>query len=526
MVRLVVFFFLLCFSIGLIGQNNVGPGNAISFDGVDDYAILGNIYDDLELPLTISAWIFLDPGGLGTIFASQDNSHFYSGFHFYVVHTAIIIEYGDGSGVGSDFIRGKAGRVNNIFGKWVHVTGVIRSSTDMDIFLNGINIGGTYFGNSQFPMNSSFPTELAKIGYRSTTGVTYYFKGIMDELRIWNRSLTEAEIREQMCRKLTGNETGLAGYWDFNDHYGNLLIDKSRNHFDAQLKGSPKRVFSGAPIGDESVFLYTDDWNDRSLTFEDGHDKVSVGNVTGNPGGLHIYEVHEFPSQAHGLNLSMFAEPYFGVFAASDDADNFFDINYQYYDSTVCKLFTRPDNSTLNWNENTFILTHISERQELIKERWGIILEIDLGQDESLCVLDPRILRPLNDTIGFDFLWQDGSTSSKFEIADFGTYWVTANDGCASATDTLNIFKVAVDSIRIPNVFTPNGDSFNQFFEIDQRMLGGQLIIYNRWGRAVYQTSAYQNNWDGADVPAGVYYYNAKGGYCISEKKGILTILR
>src|SRR6266850_1171364 len=96
--------------------------------------------------------------------------------------------------------------------------------------------------------------------------------------------------------------------------------------------------------------------------------------------------------------------------------------------------------------------------------------------------------------------------------------WVTVDDGCIRATDTLRISRVAVENLVIPDVFTPNGDSTNQFFEIDQRMVGGSLVIYNRWGEQVYQSSNYQNDWEGGDLPAGVYFYRINGGYCIDEK--------
>ena len=526
LVRLTVAFFLLGLSCGLRGQENAGAGFAMSFDGVNDYAVLGNVYEDLELPLTISAWVFLDPGGLGTIFSSQDNSTIYNGFHFYIMQTAMVIEYGDGSGPpGYNYCkRGKAGPVHNIFGRWVHVAAIVREASDMDLFLNGVNIGGTYIGNSQLPMNSSVPSDSAKIGFRSAAGFLYHFQGIMDELRIWNRSLSEEEIREQMCRKLTGREPGLIGYWDFNDH--NILADKSPNHFDGLVKGNPKRVFSGAPIGDNSVSLYTNDWHEKVLSLRDSLDKVSVVNVTGNPMGLHIYEVSEFPSQSGGLNLSILRKPYFGVFAARDDGDNFLDVNYTYNDDTVCKLFTRPDNSASSWNENAARLSHVSGRKEVIKELQDNGLKIDLGADEAPCSFVPRKLNPLRDTVGFEFSWQDGSGLSTFQVSDFGTYWLTVNDGCTGATDTVRITKVVVDSLAIPNVFTPNGDEFNARFEIDQRLTGSGLVIYNRWGKEVYQSSNYQNDWDGGDVPAGVYFYELSGAYCIDKKRGTLSILR
>jgi len=46
----------------------------------------------------------------------------------------------------------------------------------------------------------------------------------LDELRIWNRALTEVEIQERMYRELDMNNpadtTGLVGYWDFNEGIG------------------------------------------------------------------------------------------------------------------------------------------------------------------------------------------------------------------------------------------------------------------------------------------------------------------
>ena len=42
-------------------EDVVGAGRALRFDGVDDYVDLGNIYDDIALPITISVWIYVDP---------------------------------------------------------------------------------------------------------------------------------------------------------------------------------------------------------------------------------------------------------------------------------------------------------------------------------------------------------------------------------------------------------------------------------------------------------------------------------
>jgi gliding motility-associated-like protein len=78
----------------------------------------------------------------------------------------------------------------------------------------------------------------------------------------------------------------------------------------------------------------------------------------------------------------------------------------------------------------------------------------------------------------------------------------------------------------IPNIFTPNGDRFNQYFKIDERLIGGTLNVFDRWGNQVFHSSGYQNDWDGNDLASGVYFYIFNGGECTDQKKGTLTILK
>lgn len=60
------------------------------------------------------------------------------------------------------------------------------------------------------------------------------------------------------------------------------------------------------------------------------------------------------------------------------------------------------------------------------------------------------------------------------------------------------------------NIITPNGDGQNDVLIIDNVKLypGNSLSIFNRWGREVYSTTNYQNNW-GSDytIVSGTYYY-------------------
>ncbi|MES2387987.1 MAG: gliding motility-associated C-terminal domain-containing protein, partial [Bacteroidota bacterium] len=62
------------------------------------------------------------------------------------------------------------------------------------------------------------------------------------------------------------------------------------------------------------------------------------------------------------------------------------------------------------------------------------------------------------------------------------------------------------------NVISPNGDSLNSSFYIRNLELypNSQLTLFNRWGKEVYSSDNYLNNWSGADMPSGVYYYMLK----------------
>jgi gliding motility-associated-like protein len=152
-------------------------------------------------------------------------------------------------------------------------------------------------------------------------------------------------------------------------------------------------------------------------------------------------------------------------------------------------------------------------------------------------------------------------------IDDFGDTWLyqwqmAAGDLPGSIYDTLNVkvpdmYTVMItDSItgcvdffekefetqncdwEIPNVFTPNGDGINDFFEIQIGESGQfvetfipqlQIVIFNRHGRRVFEHNDYYNNWwDGDNVPDGTYFYviqYARQGE-IQYAEGSVTVIR
>ena len=112
-------------------------------------------------------------------------------------------------------------------------------------------------------------------------------------------------------------------------------------------------------------------------------------------------------------------------------------------------------------------------------------------------------------------------------------YIVTVT-GCSSVSDTMNL-TVHVCNLTIPNIITPNSDPWNQNFVIPnlEYYPNSAFIVYNRWGKKVYESSNYQNDWDGENLADGVYYYvlkvnfgNTGNGEKIEEHHGTVTILK
>jgi hypothetical protein len=61
------------------------------------------------------------------------------------------------------------------------------------------------------------------IGNASTS--TYTFAGIIDEFRVWNVARSHSEIQSALGDYLNGDESGLVGYWMFNEGSGSVIHD-------------------------------------------------------------------------------------------------------------------------------------------------------------------------------------------------------------------------------------------------------------------------------------------------------------
>ena len=120
------------------------------------------------------------------------------------------------------------------------------SATSMKIFINGIMDTSSISSISNININIPSTTEdnRFKIGLRDyasswsgSDSLVGYHKGTIDDASVWNISLDSNQIQQYMNCSPSGNETGLVGYWDFEEGSGTTTADQTSNANDGTLNG-------------------------------------------------------------------------------------------------------------------------------------------------------------------------------------------------------------------------------------------------------------------------------------------------
>lgn len=153
------------------------------------------------------------------------------------------------------------------------------------------------------------------------------------------------------------------------------------------------------------------------------------------------------------------------------------------------------------------------------------VIDISSSGDVVSCNTDPVTITANE---GFDeYLWSNGERGREIEVSLPGQYFVTATNGCGEqVSQTIVVRDEELADYFVPNTFTPNGDGKNETFQIDERLSGGVLKVVDRWGKQIYVSTDYQNEWDGKDIVDGVYYYIIYHPCSGQSLKGWVKIMR
>ena len=141
------------------------------------------------------------------------------------------------------------------------------------------------------------------------------------------------------------------------------------------------------------------------------------------------------------------------------------------------------------------------------------------------------------------YLWDFGNGNTGSGVNPTHTYptigeylvQLIVTDGVCYDTAYVTIITFGESEILIPNVFTPNGDNFNDVFTVKSVNLESiEGVIYNRWGQMMFSWDHIKGYWDGttlsgAEAPDGTYFYIIQAKGLDGEeyfKKGGFSLIR
>lgn len=100
--------------------------------------------------------------------------------------------------------------------------------------------------------------------------------------------------------------------------------------------------------------------------------------------------------------------------------------------------------------------------------------------------------------------------------------------------DTVLVDISGFMEVFIPNIFSPNGDGFNDYFVVDgPRLFNFKLEVYDRWGKKIFITEDQKDHWDGkfngTELSSQTFVYSVVGETVLGEKivrSGNVTIIK
>ncbi len=230
---------------------NSTAGGALNFDGIDDFISIPNSAEQgVGTNFTIETWFRSQNivSGYRSLLDKRNTANNYSNFSMAVVdglHASIFINHGTGNVLSY--------RTDNQFipGNWYHYA-VTYNGTQLRQFVNGILVRqeSVVINNPQL----NVPVYIGRAAFTAE-----HFNGDIDEVRIWNRALSQAEIQTKRNCELHGTEGNLVAYYKFNQGISgcintnqNTLTDRPCSANNGTLSnfannGSSSNWVAGAP---------------------------------------------------------------------------------------------------------------------------------------------------------------------------------------------------------------------------------------------------------------------------------------
>ncbi|MCB0382759.1 MAG: T9SS type A sorting domain-containing protein [Psychroserpens sp.] len=269
---------------------------SLDFDGLNDYLSCNGFLDELN-QVTIMAWVKIDNSASGTMTIAGED-----------VSCRLFIQNGNTVGFSTKTNGNSSSSVigSSInYNEWHHVTGTFSALTGRnEVFIDGELVAfntGVIGANIEVTGNSNSRFE---VGRRSSQiDNKEYFKGQIDELRVFDTALTPEQIQQIVYQEITNNSgkvrgsliqkdvinhsdsntiswASLLAYYPMTEVRGNTLNDYSEHLRNLTISGisavrpqtapMPFQTNSSGDWNSEATWLHGDVWDiENSSTSKD-----------------------------------------------------------------------------------------------------------------------------------------------------------------------------------------------------------------------------------------------------------------
>lgn len=216
-------------TIPILLQQYAPPGNALNFDGQNDYVSVQPQVTEVSGNFTVMAWVRPTNATKAMhIFSTRESGE--SSFDMQLVGGTKI--HGD-IGTGSSWLTNTADanyryKVN----QWIHVAYAV-SPSGYKIYVNGAMIGENTLSNSALLLNATHKIVIGK-----NTNENTYFQGDIDEVKVYSAALTAEQIQVDMVNITSSIPGSLVAYYNFDQattSQSDVLSDQGVNGYNGTL---------------------------------------------------------------------------------------------------------------------------------------------------------------------------------------------------------------------------------------------------------------------------------------------------
>jgi hypothetical protein len=195
------------------------------FNGTDSYIDAANLTDFQNDSMTFMAWIKPTDLSSSQVIASKEHKYtnpnqYFSGWNIFLSGSNLGLRYG-----GNVIFQNPSNPASITTNSWVAV-GFSITTDSAFLYINGNVVGKVArIINPTIPVNDL--TASLHIGSGFVTN-TQLFSGNIDEVKYYNKPLTQKEFKKSTNVFVNPSQANLKGYWRFDEGFGDIVYDYSK----------------------------------------------------------------------------------------------------------------------------------------------------------------------------------------------------------------------------------------------------------------------------------------------------------